>query len=101
MSKREMLHTLLDKLLDIEETSKKGVRFNYSNDLLTSYFKECAEKGGDEVGKSSFVFFKTRPDETYAEALENFEFVANSPDVEPKISVLLTLEKARELGLAV
>lgn len=99
MNKREMINELLDKVLEIEESSKKGVRFSYSNSLLSVYFKET-DDSGEFIGKSATVFFKSTDIEGQLnDALAQIGLVKNTPDVEPKISVMLTIEKAKELGL--
>lgn len=99
MNKREMLHTLIDKIMDIEESSKKGVRISYSNSLANIYFKESDSKG-DFIGTTSSIYFDmSEIDKQFSNALSEIEKIKNTPDVEPKVSVLLTEEKARELGL--
>lgn len=100
MSKREMLHTLLDRVLDIDETSKKGVRFNVSKNFCHIYFKTSDQSGAEDVGKNN-CFFLEREDseESFQQALEEIEKVRNTPDVEPKLTFLLDESKARELGL--
>lgn len=99
MTKREMLHVLLDSVLDIEETSKKGVRFNISGNFCHIYFKTSDKSGAEDVGKNNCFFFNEDIAKSFVEVIGEIEKVRNTPDVEPKISVLLTEEKARELGL--
>lgn len=102
MNKREMLHVLIDRLMDVEEseTTKK---------LYFSYWQECgldfhfSEGNGSRelVRPRTWVYFNSPWDkeQQLKNALIDIELIKNTPDVEPKVSLSLTVEKARELGL--
>lgn len=101
MNKREMIHALIDKLLDIEETSQKGVHFNYSTaHLIDFYFLSRPKSFGDYVGsgRTSIYTFEDL-EQGFSKALLEIEKIKNTPDPEPKVSVVLSEGKARELGL--
>ena len=97
-TKREMLHTLLDSILDIEESSKKGVRFQYSNSMLSFYFMEN-DSNSVSLGASSYIFFREENGPQFVSAIEALEKMRNTPDAEPMVKIAMTEEKARELGL--
>ena len=100
MNKREMLHTILDSILDIEESSKKGVRLNLSGNFCHLYFKTIDKSGAEDIGTGRMFFFNTENTaRDFTGAVEELERIQGLPDVEPKVSVLMTEEKARELGL--
>jgi len=102
MDKRQMLHVLIDKLLDIEETSKKGIHFSYSTLLsFSSYATVTPGNYTHRVGPNLSVYLKPEWDqlEQFDAALKVIEDMGNTPDEEPKIKVELTELKARELGL--
>lgn len=102
MNKREMIHALIDKILDIEETSKKGASFNYTSNLsFDFYFTSRPGNFSDRVGARTDLYLRESWDinEQYFKCLTAIEKMQNTPDVEPKISFELTEERARELGL--
>lgn len=102
MTKREMIHTLIDKLLDIEENSQKGVSFSYISLIgMDFHFTTRQEAHSDWVGTRTDCYFKKgwNAETQFLKALEAIETVNNTPDVEPKLSFTLDESKARELGL--
>lgn len=100
MNKRAMLHELLDKVMDIEETSKKGVVFEYSTlHNVALRFKTRPVAGASYVlDGCGFNFFNMNEAE-FRSALDVIETINIAPDVEPKFSFTLDESKARELGL--
>lgn len=102
MKKREMIHQLIDKLLDVEESSKKGVNFSYQGSIgIDFHFTTRPQAHSDWIGNRKTCYFKEyySADEQFNNALKEIEIIKTTPDVEPKVSVLMTEEKAREMGL--
>lgn len=107
MNKREMIHALIDRLLDIEESgTKKELNFSYGSygefQTFNFYFYEGNGSREWVTGDRTSVHFKgfmTAPEEYFKRALVDIELIRNTPDVEPKVNVTLSIEKARELGL--
>ena len=98
MNKREMIHVLIDKVLDIEETSQKGVRLNFSNSMLYFYFMEN-DSNTVSLGSSTYLFFREDIGDQFVAALDALEKIRLTPDVKPMVRITMTEEKARELGL--
>jgi hypothetical protein len=102
MTKREMLHVLIDKLLDIEETSRKGIHFSYDTLLIFSaHASVCPGNYSHRVGPR--IDFYLRPEweqqKQFEATLKGIEDLKNTPDEEPKIKLEITESKAKELGL--
>lgn len=98
MNKREMIHALIDKAIDIEESSQKGAFLCYSSGGgLDLRFCTRADSFHDRIGDTLYLF--SFEDHDYQKAENFLEQIKNTPDVEPKVSVTLSAEKARELGL--
>ena len=107
MTEREMIHALVNKLLDIRESdTKKELIFSYhqskiSDSLCFAFYEGNGSRefvGGEmfhaylngDLGKSGTSFNK---------ALRIIEEIKNTPDTEPKVNLSISIEKARELGL--
>lgn len=104
MNKRETLHLLIDKLLDVSETgTKKELSLFYFDLENGSSFDFSFREGNGSnkriTGRSLFFGGPLEKLETVNEALAEIERVKTIPDVEPKINLNLCVEKARELGL--
>ena len=98
MTKNEVLHALLDRILEIEATSKKGVSFQYSNDFLHLYFREGVREGA-YIGDSIILCTEKDIVSSLDSINQKIDLIKNTPDIEPKVSILLTKERAIELGL--
>lgn len=97
-TKREALHLLMDSILDIEETSEKGVCFEYSTlHGVMLRFKTRPLVGSDTV--VDIGYFYKMDGEDLIRAITLCEIVKNTPDVAPKVTLTLDESKARELGL--
>jgi hypothetical protein len=98
MTKREMLHVLIDKLLDVEETQGRGVHLGYDSSLGIEFYatiKPGAHR--DRVGNPFRNFYFES--EGIASALEEINVIKNTPNPEPLIEFKLTESRAIELGL--
>jgi hypothetical protein len=98
MNKREIIHVLIDKILDIEETSLKGAHFTYSTSTGLD-IRFCTRPGSfaDRIGDTHYGFTVDENELSLASAY--IEKIKNTSDVEPKVTLTLSAEKARELGL--
>lgn len=102
MNKRDMIHALVDKLLDIEETSQKGAQFSYSTlNGFDFYFKTRPGLGYEWLGTTERIYFNGNwsADDQYSNAIKYIGHIANTPDPEPKMSFEMTESKAKALGL--
>lgn len=102
MNKREMIHALIDKLLDVEESgTKKELHFSYFTTLGLDFFFYEGNGSRDYVRPRCCFYPRNEEDlsRQFERALVEIELTRNTPDVEPKVSLTLTEEKARELGL--
>lgn len=102
MNKREMIHMLIDKLLDVEETgTTKKLYFNYYSPTGVDFHFSEGNGSKEYVKRPTYVY--TGPtwniEEQVKIALKDIETIKNTPDVEPQINLNLSLAKARELGL--
>lgn len=107
MNKREMIHALIDKLLDVEESGTcKELHFTYHSskisDSLSFHFYEGNGSTEQVLGKNTHAYLTNglaMNGKSFEQALADIELIKNTPDVEPKVRVTITEEKARELGL--
>lgn len=103
MNKREMIHAVIDKLLDVEEmgTAKKLAFYYHQNIGLDFNFREG--NGSDKyVGGRGISIYSGEGwsiEEGVKIAFEFIETVKNTPDVKPQISITISEEEAREKGL--
>lgn len=102
MNKREMIHALVDRLLDIEESSKKGVSFGYDTRLdFDFHFNSRPGNFSDYIGHRVCCKFSgpLSDYESFDKAIAEIERIKNTPDVEPKITLTFSESEARERGL--
>lgn len=107
MTEREMIHALVDKLLDIRESdTKKELIFSYhqskvSDSLCFAFYEGNGSMGlvGDEMFHAYLNGELGKDKESFNQALRIIEKIKNTPDTEPKVNLSISVEKARELGL--
>jgi hypothetical protein len=105
MDKREVIHALIDKLLEVAEsgtTKELGFYYHTLTNGQSFDFRFTEGNGSNETVNQRFcVYFgNTLESEKYVEdAFKAIEQIKNTPDVGPKVTLNLTVEKARELGL--
>lgn len=102
MNKREMIHALIDKLLDIEDSgSKKELHFSYWTKIGFEFHFNEGNGSEDYVRDPVYLYTKDSWDKEaqFGIALKEIDLIRDIPDVDPKVRVTLTEEKARELGL--
>jgi hypothetical protein len=105
MNKRELIHALVDRLLDLEASSNKMISFNYSHHSMSFYVARNHLAYRDWLTKTSVhVFFSDDSGRTATQfigALDEINRVASLPDspVEKMVDVQLPESKAKELGL--
>ena len=102
MTKREMILELVNRLLDVEESgTKKVLHFGYNQKIgLDFHFNECSDSK-EWVRGLCCVYFDHGWDneQQFKKALAEIELIKTIPEAEPKVSLTLTIEKAKELGL--
>jgi hypothetical protein len=98
LTKREILHVLIDKLLDIEETTTRGVTFDYCTSLGVNFHAITSpSRHGDRIRPEWRDWYLTK--ESFEKCLREITEINNTPDREPEVTVKLTESKAKELGL--
>jgi hypothetical protein len=105
MNKRQVIHDLIDKLFDIDESgTKKELFFYYHTGAVAKSFNFHFSEGSgsrEYVLPSSNIYFESslQTEKLLEDALKDIETIKNTPDAEPKINLNISIEKARELGL--
>lgn len=104
MNKREAIHALVDKLLDIEETRKRGINFSYCSVLgIDFYCLSTPESYSDFISERNGCYFSPKYcesiDDDLKRAFADVEAVNAIPDREPVVKVEMTESKAKGLGL--
>ena len=105
MNKREMIHALIDKLLDVAESgTKKELNFYFMtlSDCQSFDFRFCEGNGSKQNVRPSFgVYFgnSLQRANSLELALKEIELIKDTPDVEPKVNLNISIDRARELGL--
>jgi hypothetical protein len=105
MDKREVIHALIDKLLDVEASgTKKELSFFYHTltdcTSLDFHFREGNGSNATVIPRTGVYFGnKLETEHALKDAFKAIEQIKNMPDVEPKINLNISIEKARELGL--
>jgi hypothetical protein len=101
MDKRQLLYLMIDKLLEIEDSSLKGVNFSYSTNIgLCFHITSRPGAGHEWLTESKHVY---TPLEKYPgqleKALAEIQRIINLPDAEPFVNLKISATKAKELGL--
>jgi hypothetical protein len=103
MNKREMIHELIDRILDIEESSLKGAHFNYASSVgLDFYFTSRPKSFHSRIANRHDFYTNSNSfdiDKGFKDALAALETMAQMPDKEPDIIITLPESRAIELGL--
>jgi hypothetical protein len=101
MNKREMLHVLIDKLLDIEETTRRGIDFEYSTHLGVSFNVTSSPKNYTDRIRPIYRDYHVKDDalENTENAEHEIDLINETPDKEPVFSFSLPESRAKELGL--
>ena len=102
MEKRELIFEIISRLLEIEETSLKGVDFSYNNNTgISFHFRIRPGAGHEWIGSFNSIYLAKDFDNSLQieRAFSILEQVKNTSDVEPKHTFSLPESKARELGL--
>jgi hypothetical protein len=106
MNKREMIHALIDKLLDIEESSKKRTFFYYHGHVQSFDFSVAKnEKAFSDKLISSTKYLSEEisdVDERYLKkCLQDLEAISQVEDgpVEEMVTLQISESKAKEMGL--
>lgn len=101
MDKREVIHALIDKLLEIEQTTKRGIDFEYSSNLGISFNVTSSPKNyTDKIRPIYRDYFADRaPFLSFEKAEFEIGLISLTPDKEPEVSIKLPESRARELGL--
>lgn len=97
-----MIHELINQLLDIEESSEKGINFSYSSytNLFTFYLTASPSTHTHWLSHySTCNFDSARVEKEFSASVAEIERVKNLPPVEPKVKIEVTEARARELGL--
>jgi hypothetical protein len=100
MNNRELLHALLDKLLDIQESSSKVVFFSYSGHTNTIDYQVCKNRLAYDV-KFAYSFCVSVSEDSVNKAITQIAGASMIEDepVEKMVEVKLSESKAKELGL--
>jgi hypothetical protein len=104
MNKREILHMILDKVLDIQETTGMCPQFSYQGHVNSVQLHILAsperyrEWMHDDIMHFYFSDYELSPKILDA-FIDKINVVKNTPIPEPKINIQITEEKAKELGL--
>jgi hypothetical protein len=105
MDKRKVIHELIDRLLDVEETSKKRVSIYYHGFCESFSFSICRNKLAihDDLLKARAIYFSNPilNDLNIDEILAQINEVSLIEDVpeEKQVDIKISESKARELGL--
>ncbi len=101
MNKRELLHALIDKLFDVEETTKRGIDFEYSTNLGISFSVTSTPKNYADRIRPIYRDYNIKEDalENTENAEHEIDLINETPDKEPCFSFSLPESRARELGL--
>lgn len=106
MDKREVIHALIDKLLDIDESdTKKQLNFYFikledGGSCFDFNFREGNGSSDSVLPRVNLYFGNNLESEKKIhDAFEVIEAIKNTPDIEPKINLSISQSRARELGL--
>jgi len=99
MNNREMLHVLIDKLLDIEATTQRGVNFEYTSSLGFHLTVTTAPSSYGDYIRKPFRKYESLNELNFKEYLNEIDLINSTPDREPEVSLKIPESKARELGL--
>jgi len=98
MDKRKIIHELIDKLLDIEEATPRGVDFEYSTHLGIRFNVTSRPKNYMDRVRPIYRDYEVS-EESFLKAIEEIRAINETPAKEPEFSFTLPESKAKELGL--